>query len=135
MALIEFKDKPNTTTPLNATNLNNNFNELVSKVVEGQEIALNEYVGGKQVYRLYKNLGVLPNNTGGSYLTGLSSNYTCIKYQLFAVKGKQILSIPFIDLNNTGYISSYLNDTSQLPAMANFDARKYNLYIDIYYVK
>lgn len=31
MALIEFKDKPNTTTPLNATNLNNNFNELNRK--------------------------------------------------------------------------------------------------------
>lgn len=135
MALIEFKDKPNTTTPLNATNLNNNFNELVSKVVKGQEIALNEYVDGKQVYRLYKNLGALPNNTSGSYQTGLSSNYTCIKYQLFAIKGKQILSIPFIDLNNTGYISSYLNDTSQLPASTNFDAREYNLYIDVYYVK
>ena len=133
--MITFKNKPDTTTPINAENLNANFNELVSKVVEGQETALNEYVGGKQVYRLYKNLGVLPNNTTDSYQTGLSSNYTCIKYQLFAVKGKQILSIPFIDLNNTGYISSYLNDTSQLPAKANFDARKYNLYIDIYYVK
>ena len=133
--MITFKNKPDTTTPINAENLNANFNELVSKVVEGQETALNEYVGGKQVYRLYKNLGSLPNQTNKSYLTGLSSNYTCIKYQLFAVKGKQILSIPFIDLNNTGYISSYLNDTSQLPAKANFDARKYNLYIDIYYVK
>ena len=28
MALIEFKDYPNTSTPLNAENLNNNFNEL-----------------------------------------------------------------------------------------------------------
>lgn len=135
MALIEFKDKPNTTTPINATNLNNNFNELVSKVVEGQETALNEYVGGKQVYRLYKNLGSLPNNTSGSYQTGLSSNYTCIKYQLFAIKYKQVLSIPFRSLDNTQYISGYINDTSQLPAMTNFDATGYNLYIDIYYVK
>lgn len=28
MALIEFQDLPNTTTPLTASNLNNNFNEL-----------------------------------------------------------------------------------------------------------
>lgn len=28
MALIEFKDYPNTSTPLNAENLNNNFNEV-----------------------------------------------------------------------------------------------------------
>lgn len=31
MALIEFNDLPNTTTPINATNLNNNFNELNNK--------------------------------------------------------------------------------------------------------
>ena len=135
MALIEFKDKPNTTTPINANNLNNNFNELVSKVVEGQETALNEYVGGKQVYRLYKNLGSLPNQTKKFYLTGLSDNYTCIKYQLFAIKYKQVLSIPFRSLDNTQYISGYINNASQLPVLANFDASVYDLYIDIYYVK
>jgi hypothetical protein len=32
MALIEFKDYPNTSTPLNAENLNNNFNELKEKI-------------------------------------------------------------------------------------------------------
>lgn len=135
MALIEFKDKPNTTTPLNATNLNNNFNELVSKVVEGQETALNEYVGGKQVYRLYKNLGTLPNNTDTKYNTGLSSNYTCIKYQLFAIMYQQVLSIPFISLRNAEYISGYLDNPAIVPVGTNFDANLYDLYIDIYYVK
>lgn len=32
MALIEFKDLPDTTTPLTADNLNNNFNELNNKI-------------------------------------------------------------------------------------------------------
>lgn len=32
MALIEFKDLPNKTTPINATNLNNNFNEILNLV-------------------------------------------------------------------------------------------------------
>lgn len=32
MALIEFKDLPNTTTPINAQNLNNNFNEVSSGI-------------------------------------------------------------------------------------------------------
>lgn len=32
MALIEFQDLPNTTTPLTASNLNNNFNELDDKI-------------------------------------------------------------------------------------------------------
>lgn len=31
MALIEFQDLPNTTTPINAANLNNNFDELDEK--------------------------------------------------------------------------------------------------------
>lgn len=30
MALVEFKNKPNTTTPINATNLNYNFNEILN---------------------------------------------------------------------------------------------------------
>lgn len=33
MALIEFKDYPSTETPLNAKNLNNNFNELKNNTV------------------------------------------------------------------------------------------------------
>ena len=32
MALIEFKDLPNKTTPINARNLNNNFNEILNLV-------------------------------------------------------------------------------------------------------
>lgn len=32
MALIEFKNKPNTTTPINATNLNYNFNEILNLI-------------------------------------------------------------------------------------------------------
>lgn len=32
MALIEFKDLPDTSTPLNSANLNNNFNEVNNKI-------------------------------------------------------------------------------------------------------
>ena len=32
MALIEFKNKPDTSSPINANNLNNNFNELDNKI-------------------------------------------------------------------------------------------------------
>lgn len=32
MALIEFEDLPSTDTPINATNLNNNFNEILNLV-------------------------------------------------------------------------------------------------------
>ena len=42
MALIEFKDYPNTDTPLNAENLNHNFNELQEKIQIGTLIAQKE---------------------------------------------------------------------------------------------
>ena len=44
MALIEFKDLPDTTTPLNASNLNNNFNECYKEDTGWQNIEyLNTY--------------------------------------------------------------------------------------------
>lgn len=36
MALVVFEDLPSTNTPLNAQNLNNNFNELASGITETQ---------------------------------------------------------------------------------------------------
>lgn len=44
MALIEFKDLPDTTTPLNASNLNNNFNECYKADTGWQNISyINTY--------------------------------------------------------------------------------------------
>ena len=39
MALIEFNNKPDTTTPINATNLNNNFNELDENIGELNDLS------------------------------------------------------------------------------------------------
>lgn len=33
MSLVEFQDLPNTTTPINAANLNSNFNELLNQII------------------------------------------------------------------------------------------------------
>lgn len=50
MALVEFKNKPDTTTPINATNLNNNFNEingeLYYKSGDNYHIDAQYYAGG-----------------------------------------------------------------------------------------
>lgn len=42
MALIEFKNKPDTSTPINAENLNHNFNELNTLITEIVESGENE---------------------------------------------------------------------------------------------
>ena len=41
MSLIEFQDYPSTETPLNAENLNHNFNELIGKVLYENENGTN----------------------------------------------------------------------------------------------
>ena len=53
MALKEFKDYPNTDTPLNAENLNHNFNELDKKkdIYSATEIITNKIFFNKPVYR------------------------------------------------------------------------------------
>jgi len=52
MSLVTFQDLPNTTTPLNASNLNNNFNELNnSRNISSNEVVIGTYVNGKPLYR------------------------------------------------------------------------------------
>lgn len=108
-------------------------------VIEGQEIALNEYTDGKRVYRLYKNLGTMPEANGKtSFNTGLSESYQIQRYQLFAIRKndkKQVLSIPFINLDNTTYISGYMDSTKLISVGVNWNTENYDLYVDVYYTK
>lgn len=77
MALIEFKDLPDTTTPLTASNLNNNFNELLSEINDiknrniysSNEIKTNEiWIDGKPIYRKV----ITASNIGASFDTTIS---------------------------------------------------------------
>lgn len=62
MALIEFKDYPDTSTPLNAENLNNNFNEL-NKAIEQEKLKTQVYEG-------------LFTNVGNSSETGVNVDFS-----------------------------------------------------------
>ena len=59
MSLIEFKDLPNTTTPLTANNLNNNFNELKPYILysnstgDNSEITLSDDVSNYSYIEIY----------------------------------------------------------------------------------
>ena len=65
MALIEFKNKPDTTTPINATNLNNNFNELNNNVN-----ALNETINDiyNQIWPIGRGFIDFTNTDYSNYL-------------------------------------------------------------------
>lgn len=52
MALIEFKNKPNTDTPINDDNLNHNFKELDERTnYSTEEKVVGTWINGKPLYR------------------------------------------------------------------------------------
>lgn len=76
MALIEFKNLPDTTTPINAQNLNNNFNECgadtgwitLNSVIKYRKIGKIVYIAGLSQNNVtvggdvYITIGTLPTN-------------------------------------------------------------------------
>lgn len=70
MALIEFKNLPDTSTPLSAENLNNNFNELNNRdVYSTEEKVVGTWINGKPIYRIVYSINV----TETSYTKNVSS--------------------------------------------------------------
>ena len=69
MSLITFQDLPNTTTPINANNLNNNFNELNnSRIFSTNETLVGIWINGKPLYRKILSTS-LPNGTDDISIT------------------------------------------------------------------
>lgn len=75
MALIEFENLPNTTTPLKAENLNNNFNEVKKSdiITNGEIVKCGYKIDGKDVYVKRINVGKLPNNSEITLDIGINS--------------------------------------------------------------
>lgn len=125
MDLINFKDLPDTTTPINATNLNNNFNELDDKIEElkslnfltGVETALNIKINSKTVYAKLVEVGKLPNNSEITINVGFNtSNAQLISSDIYTL-GSYQQSLPsnssYCLLGPNGLIigtSSYYSD-------------------------
>lgn len=66
MALIQFKDSPNTTTPLNSSNLNNNFTYLNEKIEQVSETINTEIVLRDNFINAYCNLETQTISSGNN---------------------------------------------------------------------
>lgn len=77
MDLIEFKDLPDTSTPINAENLNNNFNKLKDNIYEiysTEEVkTCSTWIDGKPIYRKVIEIDSLPNDTEITYEHNISN--------------------------------------------------------------
>lgn len=70
MALIKFKNKPNTDTPINDDNLNHNFNELDERSnYSTEEQVVGTWIDGKPIYKKVYSINV----SGTSYNRDISS--------------------------------------------------------------
>lgn len=95
MALIEFKDYPNTSTPLNAENLNNNFNCLNGTVL------YDNASGGAN-----GTITLSDNATNYKYLEIFFGNNAVMSTKVFGVNGNAIVLAQNL-ATNTGWFHIY----------------------------
>lgn len=78
MQRINFQNLPNTTTPVNATNLNQLQTNVENTLntYSTNEIRIGTWIDGKPLYRKVINFGTLPDSTTKDVSTGLNANET-----------------------------------------------------------
>ena len=124
MALKEFKDYPNTETPIDAGNLNFNFSELDQKIddevtnntqidytTDGNAVKCGYQIDGKDVYVKRIFCETFPNNTNKTWPIGIDlSKNTIIKVEGYC-KSKT---------NNVGFALPFANPkTLEMSIMVN----------------
>ena len=117
-------------------NLKNNKLDKI-EITTGVEFETGRIIDGKKEYEKTINLGSLANADTSSFKTGLSTSDTIKSYQFFARnrQNQQFLTVPFLALNGTDYISAYFNDNQNIITRTNWDATNYDLILDVYYTK
>jgi hypothetical protein len=155
MALKEFKDYPNTETPIDAENLNFNFNELDQIIDEKiSENTQSDYtigsggvkcgyqVNGKDVYVKCVNCGALPNGTitRKDVDTGIPQTAKIIQATAVAINSSNnTLVIPYAQSTYICFAVATSSSVSTTNYCARFDVSSgsdrspYNGYATIYY--
>ena len=109
-----------------------------NKIITGQEVATNEYIDGKRVYRKRINCGNLPNATSKTVSLSLS-NVNIIKIEGIAKNSSDAsnnLPLPYMDPRNLqtcvmlSIISSY-----NIALVTAEDKSYYTAYVTVYYTK
>ena len=109
-----------------------------NKIITGQEVATNEYIDGKRVYRKRINCGNLPNATSKTVSLSLS-NVNIIKIEGIAKNSSDAsnnLPLPYMDPRNLqtcvmlGIISGY-----NIALVTAEDKSYYTAYVTVYYTK
>lgn len=108
MEKIEFKDLPDTTTPLSASNLNtmqDNIEEAinVSDIYSTDEIVIGKWINGKPIYRKVIATGNLTNNSAKNIPHGIDNVEQITQVTGFVNYNTTVLPLPYN--NSFGNIS------------------------------
>lgn len=134
MTKINFQDLPNTTTPLNASNMNtlqtNVENAIKTSISSGgSEVGTNEYVDSKQVYRKRVSLGDFPNNANKTVYHNITFN-KLIRMTIMGTNG----SGTYQDMSLRGPFECYVT-ASALVFNPGGNYSSWTGYADLYYTK
>lgn len=117
MRKIDFKNYPNTSTPLSAEtfNLLQNNIELTLNTYSTDETRVGTWIDGKPLYRKVLNIGSLPNTSIKTIDTGLSNtNVQYVKIYGIAQADSFVSSIPSARSNFNDGIYMWINSNGQL---------------------
>lgn len=136
MALIEFKDLPNTSTPLNAENLNNNFNELNrANTYSTDEQVIGSWLDGKPLYKKTYNIASLANAGMVQIPFEISNLKEVVSIRGIATDGANFFTLPsYRGAVGTG-IQIYADINNGISIVTENDRSSYHAYITIEYTK
>ena len=133
MNLIEFQDYPSTETPLNAENLNHNFNELnKANTYSEEEQVIGTWIDGKPLYRKVVDAGYLANAGRTTTTTGIKDIDSTTNIRGFAHKndGEDIINLEGI---LTTFLYRKTSDILFMDTLADFS--QYKAYVILEYTK
>lgn len=127
MSIITFEDLPSTNTPINAENLNNNFNELnQANIYSTDEIIIGTWFG-KPLYRKVLEITGLPNNNQETYshnITNADKVFVVNAWSLFFQDNNPILSPMPTSWDNNELVGTFSNrNFVAVKTNANFSDR------------
>ena len=111
-------------------------NKIKTNIVTGQEVATNDYVDGKQIFRRRVDVGNLPNASEKLVPIGLT-NVNIVKFSGYYFSSSEGFGVEINHGTGTSYyVQTYLRtNTMQIDIACGNDRSSYTGYVDIYYTK
>lgn len=111
-------------------------NKLKTNIVTGEEVATNDYVDGKQIFRKRVDVGNLPNASEKLVPIGLT-NVNIVKFSGYYFSSSEGFGVEINHGTGTNYyVQTYLRtNTMQIDIACGTDRSSYTGYVDIYYTK